>query len=148
MKSSVRWLVIVGSVIVVIVLFVLLRPEPSEDGPSPTPSTPTPTVGPSSSDSATPTPTPEPEPQPVIDVTFRDGKVRGPTEFTVSQGDRVQIVVHADVWDEVHLHSYDLHDDVAPGKPARIEFVANVAGVFECELESVSTLLFQLEIVP
>jgi hypothetical protein len=145
-KSSVRWLVLVGSVIVIVVLFVLLRPGSSGDGGSPTPSTLTPTVSPSASETSSPSP--EPEPQPVIDVTFRDGKVRGPTEFTVSQGERVQIVVHADVTDEVHLHSYDLHADVAPGEPARIEFVADVAGVFECELEDASTLLFQLEISP
>ena len=54
----------------------------------------------------------------------------------------------ADVADEVHLHSYDLHADVAPGQPARIDFVADVAGVFECELEDAGELLFQLEIVP
>jgi hypothetical protein len=141
-------LVILASVTVIVVLFVLLRPGASGDRASSTPSTPTPTVSPSPSGTSSPSPEPEPEPEPVIDVTFRDGKIRGPTEFTVSQGDRVQIVVHADVMDEVHLHSYDLHADVAPGEPARIEFVANIAGVFECELEDASTLLFQLEIVP
>jgi hypothetical protein len=81
-------------------------------------------------------------------VTFRNGEVRGPTRFTVDQGDRVQIVVRADVSDHVHLHSYDLMADVAPGESARIEFVANVPGVFECELEDAGTLLFQLEIAP
>jgi hypothetical protein len=146
MRSSVRWLVIVGSVIVVIVLFVLLRPEPSENGATPTPSTPLPTVSPSASESSSPIPTPEPEP--VIQVTFRNGEVQGPTRFTVGQGDRVQIVVRADVSDHVHLHSYDLMADVAPGEPARIEFIANVAGVFECELEDAGTLLFQLEVAP
>ena len=146
MRSSVRWLVIVGSGIVVIVLFVLLRPEPSDDGVTPTPSSPTSTVSPSTSESLSPSP--EPEPEPVIDVTFRNGEVRGPTEFTVGQGDRVRIVVRADVSDHVHLHSYDLMADVAPGRPARIQFVANVPGVFECELEDAGTLLFHLEIVP
>lgn len=146
MRSSVRWLVIVGSVVVIVVLFVLLRPGSSGDRASPTPSTPTSTVSPSASQSSSPSPVPEPEP--VIDVTFRDGEVRGPTTFTVGQGDRVQIVVRADVTDEVHLHSYDLHADVAPGRPERIEFVANIAGVFECELEGAGALLFQLEIFP
>jgi hypothetical protein len=66
----------------------------------------------------------------------------------VTQGDKVRILVRADVTDEVHLHSYDLHADVAPGDPGRIDFVADVAGVFECELEDAGKLLFQLEIVP
>ncbi len=147
MRSSVRWLLIVGSVIVVVVLFVLLRPDDSDDRATPTPSTPTPTVSPSPSESPSPTPSPEPE-RTVIDVSFRNGAVQGPTEFTVTQGERVRIIVDADVTDEVHLHSYDLHADVAPGEPARIDFVARVAGVFECELEGAGTLLFRLEIVP
>ena len=147
MRSSVRWLLIVGSVIVVVVLFVLLRPDDSDDRATPTPSTPTPTVSPSPSESLSPTPSPEPE-RTVIDVSFRNGAVQGPTEFTVTQGERVRIIVDADVAEEVHLHSYDLHADVAPGQPARIDFVARVAGVFECELEGAGTLLFRLEIVP
>ena len=151
MRSSVRWLLIVGSVIVVIVLFVLLRPDASDNRATPTPSTPTAsppvTDTPSVTDSPSPTPSQEPE-RTVIDVTFRDGAVRGPTEFTATQGERVRIIVHTDVADEVHLHSYDLHADVTPDEPARIDFVAKVAGVFECELEDAGTLLFHLEIVP
>lgn len=81
-------------------------------------------------------------------MTYRDGAVLGPTEFTLTQGERVRILVRADVTDEVHLHSYDLHAGVAPGEPARIDFVADVAGVFECELEGAGTPLFRLEIVP
>ncbi|HUF58297.1 MAG TPA: hypothetical protein VMR89_02255 [Actinomycetota bacterium] len=151
MRSSVRWLLIVGSVIVVIVLFVLLRPDASENRATPTPSTPTESPAasgtPSASDSPSPTPSPTPQ-RSVIEVTFRDGAVRGPTEFTAAQGERVRIIVDADVADEVHLHSYDLHADVAPGQPAKIDFVARVAGVFECELEAAGELLFRLEIVP
>jgi hypothetical protein len=104
-------------------------------------------VTPSETGSPSPTESPQPE-RTVIDVTYRDGEVQGPTEFTATQGERVRILVDADVTDEVHLHSYDLHADVAPGEPARIDFVANVAGVFECELEDAGKLLFQLEIVP
>jgi hypothetical protein len=151
LRSSVRWLLIVGSVIVVVVLFVLLQPEASENGATPTPSTPTespsPSDTPSPSDSPSPSPSPEPE-RTLIEVTFRDGAVRGPTEFTATQGDRVRILVRADVSDHVHLHGYDLMADVAPDAPARIDFVADAAGVYECELEDAGTLLFRLEIVP
>ena len=145
MRSSIRWLVIVASVIAVAVLFVILRPDDGDDSigvgtrtTSPTPSTP-----------GSPSPTGSPEPRgTVVEVTFRDGAVQGPTRFTVTQGEDVRILVRADVTDEVHLHGYDLRADVAPGDPARIDFVADVAGVFECELEDAGTLLFQLEIVP
>jgi nitrous oxide reductase len=84
----------------------------------------------------------------MIEVTFRDGAVQGPTSFSATQGDRVRIIVHADVSDEVHLHGYDLMSDVTPEQPARIDFVADVPGVFECELEDAGIPLFELEIAP
>ncbi len=144
MRSSARWLVIVASVVVVVVLFVLLQPgDPDKGRTSPSPSSPSP----SSSGSPSPSASPQPE-RTIVEVTFRDGSVQGPTEFTLSQGERVRILVHADVTDEVHLHGYDLHADVTPSRAARIDFVADVAGVFECELEGAGTLLFRLEITP
>jgi hypothetical protein len=142
MRSSARWIVIVASAVVVVVLFVLLQPGgPDEGRTSPSPSSPTS----STSGSLTSTQSPQPG-RTIIEVTFRDGSVKGPTEFTLTQGERVRIIVHADVSDEVHLHGYDLHADVTPTEPARIDFVADAAGVFECELEGAGTLLFRLEI--
>jgi hypothetical protein len=144
MRSSARWIVIVASAVVVVVLFVLLQPGgPDEGRTSPSPSSPTS----STSGSLTSTESPQPE-RTIIEVTFRDGSVKGPTEFTLTQGERVRIIVHADVSDEVHLHGYDLHADVTPTEPARIDFVADAAGVFECELEGAGTLLFRVEITP
>jgi hypothetical protein len=144
MRSSARWLVIVASAVVVVVLFVLLQPgSPDEGRTSPSPSSPTS----STSGSLSPTGSPQPERR-IIEVTFRDGTVQGPTAFTLTQGERVRLLVHADVSDEVHLHGYDLHADVTPTEPARIDFVADAAGVFEGELEGAGTLLFRLEITP
>ncbi|HZN43487.1 MAG TPA: hypothetical protein VFC08_07140 [Actinomycetota bacterium] len=147
MKPWVRWLVIVGSIALVVVLFVVLRPDDSGDSASP--STPTPTSSPSVTASGSPSPSPSPEPErTVIEVTFRDGAVQGPTSFSATQGDRVRIIVHADVSDEVHLHGYNLMSDVTPEQPARIDFVADVPGVFECELEDAGIPLFELEVSP
>jgi hypothetical protein len=149
-KPWARWAILGGTVVGLAVLFVLLRPDDPTDGASPTPSTPTPTE----TSSETPSPThesPSPSPEPtvtLIDVTYRNGAVRGPTRYPVTQGDDVRIVVRADVSDHVHLHGYDLMADVAPGAPARIDFVADVPGVFEVELEDAGRLLFQLEIAP
>jgi hypothetical protein len=146
-KPGARWALLAATVAALVVLFLVLRPDAAPEDGSPTPTSSTPTVTPSASESASPTQNPEPE-RTVVEVTFRDGAMQGATRFTVTQGERVRILVRADVTDEVHLHSYDLRADVAPGHPARIDFVANVAGVFECELEGASKLLFQLEIVP
>jgi FtsP/CotA-like multicopper oxidase with cupredoxin domain len=143
MKPWARWAILGASLVVLVVLFVVLRPE-DDNGVEPTPSSPTAST---TSPSATSSPSSEPE-RTVIEITYRDGAVEGPTTFTVTQGDRVRILVHADVSDEVHFHGYDLHADVTPEEPAQIDFVADVPGVFECELENAGIPLFELEISP
>jgi hypothetical protein len=84
-----------------------------------------------------------------IRIIVRDGApVGGVARPHVVQGRRVRIVVRADVADHVHLHGYDLMRDVAPGAPAQLVFTANLAGVFELELEDRGLLLAELEIAP
>jgi len=71
-----------------------------------------------------------------IRVLVKGGKpVGGIQRATVKKGQKVAIVVHSDVADEVHVHGYDLHKDVDPGGTVRIVFPATITGVFEAELE-------------
>lgn len=144
-----RWAILAASVAVLVVLFLFLRPDNGSDGVTPTPSSPPVTETASPSDGVSPTPSESQAPErAVIEVTYRDGAVRGPTSFTVTQGERVRLLVHADVSDEVHFHGYDLSADVTPQEAARIDFVANAAGVYEVELEGAGEPLIELEIVP
>jgi hypothetical protein len=72
-----------------------------------------------------------------IRVLVKDGKpVGGIQRATAKKGQKVAIVVHSDVADEVHVHGYDLHKDVTAGGTVRIVFPATITGVFEAELES------------
>jgi hypothetical protein len=72
-----------------------------------------------------------------IRVLVKGGKpVGGIQRATVKKGQTVAIVVHSDVADEVHVHGYDLHKDVAAGGTVRITFPATIVGEFEAELES------------
>jgi heme/copper-type cytochrome/quinol oxidase subunit 2 len=64
----------------------------------------------------------------------------------VDRGERVRIRVQADRNEEVHVHGYDLSQDVAPGRPATIEFTADAPGVFEVELEQATLKLFELQV--
>lgn len=64
----------------------------------------------------------------------------------VDRGERVRIRVQADRAEEVHVHGYDLSADVAPGRPAVIDFTADAAGVFEVELEQAKLQLFELQV--
>lgn len=63
-------------------------------------------------------------------------------------GQQVLIRVTADVGDEVHVHGYDLSFDVTPASPAELEFIADVPGVFEVELEGAGLALFELRVSP
>ncbi|MCD6022065.1 MAG: hypothetical protein K0R20_1775 [Actinomycetia bacterium] len=144
-----RWAILAASVVVLVVLFVLLRPDDGSEGATPTRSSPSVTETSSPSDGVSPTPSGSQAPERTfIEVTYRNGEVQGPTSFTVPQGERIRLLVHADVSDEVHVHGYDLSADVTPQEAARIDFVANAAGRYEVELEGAGEPLFELEIVP
>ena len=49
---------------------------------------------------------------------------------------------------EVHVHGYDLSRAVSPGEPARIGFVADIAGRFEVELEESGVQIADLTVRP
>lgn len=88
-------------------------------------------------------------PTTTIRVVVKDGKIEGGLSHEqVQQGSRVVIRVEADVTDEVHLHGYDIARDVAPGKPAVVDFVASLPGRFEVELESQGRQILELSVVP
>jgi len=67
---------------------------------------------------------------------------------TIDQGDKVVLVVRTDSGDAVHLHGYNIEQEIVPGKPLRLPFTANIAGRFELELHPTDTLLAVLEVKP
>jgi maltose-binding protein MalE len=82
-----------------------------------------------------------------IRVLVKDGKpVGGIQRATAKKGQKVGIVVHSDVADEVHVHGYDLHKDVTAGGTVRIVFPATITGVFEAELESRKLQIVELTV--
>jgi FtsP/CotA-like multicopper oxidase with cupredoxin domain len=83
----------------------------------------------------------------LVQVRVAGGKVEtAQRRVRVSRGDRVRIQVQSDQADEVHVHGFDLSEEVGPGKPATIEFTADLPGVWEVELENAKRKLFDLEV--
>ena len=74
-----------------------------------------------------------------------EGGIQRPT---IDQGDKVVLVVRTDSGDAVHLHGYNIEQEIVPGKPLRLPFTANLAGRFEVELHPTDTLLALLEVKP
>jgi len=109
------------------------------DGASPAPTTP-PTTGstPAASASGSPSPPPSPsEPAPNARFQVERGKVvAGPRRVDVPLGGQVVIEAVTDRTDELHVHGYDKEIELEPGRPGRLTFKADIAGVFEVELHS------------
>jgi hypothetical protein len=97
-------------------------------------------------DEPEPTKSPAPEGN-VVRVRVAGGRVQGVEDtIDVAVGEKLTILVHCDSADEVHVHGYNLFDDVGPGQQAEIELTADIPGVFEVELEDAHLLLFELQV--
>lgn len=134
-------------------LFVALRPDgDGEDAVQTTPSATTAagTTTPATTETETDvTTTAPPSDETVrIRIALPSDAVPSVRRFSVRQGRAVEIVVRTELIDNVHLHGYDLTADVGPGKPGRIEFTADAAGIFELELEERGLPIAELEVRP
>ena len=85
----------------------------------------------------------------VITIRVVGGRPQGGIQRpTIDQGDKVVLVIRADSGEAVHLHGYNLEQEIVPGKPVRLSFTANIAGRFELELHPTDTLLAVIEVKP
>lgn len=80
-------------------------------------------------------------------ATIAGGEVSGVENRTsVPLGSIVAITVISDTDDEIHLHGYDILDDVPASDIGLIIFTADTPGRFELELEQAGTFITELEI--
>ena len=86
-------------------------------------------------------------PVPVIDVVGGQPK-GGITELEFNQGDEIRFAVKSDTADEVHVHGYDVEQEVEPDSPTIFDFPADLEGVFEVELHGSETQIAELTVNP
>jgi heme/copper-type cytochrome/quinol oxidase subunit 2 len=125
--------VVVVAAAVVVVLFFVLREGGEESATTPVSDETTTT------ERVEPRPKPEP-PEPEVvkeEIEVEAGQpVGGVADIEIPAGEEAVITVTSpDTTEHVHLHGYDIFADLAPGQPAKIEFKADIDGVFEMELE-------------
>jgi hypothetical protein len=109
-----------------VVLFVVLRDD-EEPEPSPTPVVEEPAPGAAEE--------PEPAEPRIPEIVVRDGEpVGGVAELEFRRGERVEFAIRTDADDEIHVHGYDINRDVEAGERTRVDFPAELDGVFEVEL--------------
>jgi hypothetical protein len=134
------------AVVLAAAAFVVLRPTDE----SSTERRPTPARAPADDRPRTPADRPEAKPQPAVDVIrVRDGRpVGGPRKLAFTSGETARIDVSSDAPGEVHLHGYDIERRMAPGRPARLRFQADIEGVFELEDHESGAQLATVEVGP
>lgn len=115
---------------IAVVLFVVLSGGDDDEGGSETTAT---------QPAATATAPAPAEPE-TFEVELRDGAaVGGVAELEVAKGDTVRIAVRSDEDAELHVHGYEIEDEVAPGTVTRLRFTADIDGKFEVEAHSHAT---------
>jgi hypothetical protein len=129
MQSAGARLAVVGAAVVAaVVLFVVLSGGDDDSSPA-TSTTATATGEPTGGGTGggeTKVPT----------IVIKGGQpVGGVQELTFTQGDDIRFVVESDVSEEVHLHGYDIGEDVEAGGRVEFDVPADIAGEFEVELE-------------
>ena len=77
-----------------------------------------------------------------------EGDTMTPSEITVGEGDELTLRVNADRQVEIHLHGYDLEQEVEPGASATLSFEADQTGRFEIEAEGTGEELGTLIVEP
>ena len=138
-----RAAIAVGALAAVVVLFIVLAGGDDDNSSSTTTTTTTQTQGTGTTKTTTV------EAAPVKTVTVKDGKpVGGIQKLEYNKDDRVRLVVRSDTADEVHIHGYDLKQDVPAGGSVRFNFAADIDGVFEIELEDAKQQIAELRVNP
>ena len=144
-----RLLIGLGAAVALVVLFLVFRPGGGDDGQAASTTTAETTITESNGATTTEAVTTAAPTAVQVVVRVRGGKpVDGIVRAQARKGDPVVVIVGSDVSDEVHIHGYDLKGDVAPGKPVRIRFDANLTGRFEIELENRGEQIAQLTVLP
>jgi hypothetical protein len=72
----------------------------------------------------------------------------GVQSLNVKKGGHIHLVVQSDTADEIHIHGYDVHKDVARNGSATFDFPAKIDGKFVIELENHKQQIASLTVQP
>lgn len=72
----------------------------------------------------------------------------GIQKLNYTKGEQVRFRVNSDISDEIHVHGYDLHENVRGGSSVSFSFPATIEGVFVIELEAKAEQIAELRVRP
>jgi FtsP/CotA-like multicopper oxidase with cupredoxin domain len=137
----------IAAAIAVVAVIILAAGGGGDTGPgasaTPSPAATATTEPQEASPGQTPTPaaTPTATPAPLLSAEREQ-------QVVVKEGDTVRLRVRAAEDDTVHVHGYDIEEDVPAGKTAEITFKATITGIFEVELHHAGAAIGRLKVEP
>lgn len=84
---------------------------------------------------------------PVIEIKG-GAPVGGIAELEFDAGDEIRFEVESDTAAEVHVHGYDIAQEVEAGGSTEFAFPADIEGIFEVELEETATHIAEITVNP
>ena len=82
-------------------------------------------------------------------IVVRNGEpVGGVQELEYSAGDEIRFRVSSNQADKVHVHGYDVEEEIPAGGSASLAFPADLEGIFEVELHGSETQIAELRVNP
>lgn len=82
-------------------------------------------------------------------IVVRDGEpVGGVAELEYDAGEQVRFRVSSDQADEVHVHGYDVGEEIPAGGTVTLAFPADIEGIFEVELHGSEKQIAELRVNP
>ena len=149
MERGQRIGLIVAALVVAVVAFLVLSGDDDDEDSTSTQAQQTQTQ--TQTQAGEPTATvPAPKPRPEFEIIRVVGgePAGGVKEINADKNDTVRIQVRSDTAAEVHVHGYDISKDVEAGGSVRLNFKADIEGVYEIELEETHTPIGQLSVEP
>jgi hypothetical protein len=82
-------------------------------------------------------------------IVARNGEpVGGVQELEYDAGEEIRFRVSSNKADEVHVHGYDVEEEIPAGGSATLAFPADIEGIFEVELHGSETQIAELRVNP
>jgi hypothetical protein len=82
-------------------------------------------------------------------IVIRNGEpVSGIQELEFDSGEQVRFKVRSDAAEEIHVHGYDVSEEVPAGGTVEFDFPAEIEGIFEAELEGLGVQIAELRVNP
>jgi FtsP/CotA-like multicopper oxidase with cupredoxin domain len=157
MTPRARIALVVSGLVVLVVAFVIAsgssdtskRQDGTNAGATAPAATATAEAGTTTAETATTTAAQAPAAPAVPVIKVVGAKPQGGVQrLKFTKGDTIKFRVVSDTADEIHVHGYDVHKDVAAGGSVTFTIPAKIEGRFVVELENHATQIAEIEVDP